>query len=229
MGGRRLGGGVTAVQSWAERTDTDRLTATHGAASWDTSRTHTPADCQQVLQYSTSATMAVRVPPMGETVNHKMLVMTALAAGVICARPVSAQGTVRCTSDSYGTMTTTRCSDGTRSTAERYGSMTTVRDNTGRRATLDTYGGMTTYRDNQGTRGTYDSYGGMTTYRDNRGTRGTFDTYGGTTTYRDNNGTRATYDSYGGTTTGRITTTMPPRSSSSSSSVNRYSPKPLWP
>jgi hypothetical protein len=69
----------------------------------------------------------------------------------------------------------------------------------------------------------------MTTYRDNRGTRGTFDTYGGTTTYRDNNGTRATYNSYGGTTTGRITTTMPPRSSSSSPSVNRYAPKPLWP
>ena len=90
--------------------------------------------------------MAVRVPPMGETVNHKMHVMTALAAGVISARPVSAQGTVRCTSDSYGTMTTTRCSDGTRSTAERYGSMTTVRDNTGRRATLDTYGGTTTGR-----------------------------------------------------------------------------------
>lgn len=147
---------------------------------------------------------------MGETVNHKMLLMTALVAGVVGARPASAQGTVRCTSDSYRTTTTTRCSDGTRSTSERYGSMTTIRDNTGRRATLDTYGGMTTYRDNQGTRGTYDSYGG-------------------TTTYRDNNGTRATYDSYGGTTTGRITTTMPPRSSSSSLSVNRYAPKPLWP
>jgi hypothetical protein len=35
---------------------------------------------------------------MGETVNHKMLVMTALVAGVVGARPASAQGTVRCTS-----------------------------------------------------------------------------------------------------------------------------------
>lgn len=114
------------------------------------------------------------------------LVPPLLAALVVVLAPAaaSAQGTVRCSSDTYGNSTYTRCSDGTRSTADRYGSTTYIRDNTGRRATIDTYGTGSYYRDNLGTRGTLDTYGTTSYYRDNRGTRATTTTYGTMSTTR---------------------------------------------
>ena len=97
--------------------------------------------------------------------------------------PLSAQtSTVRCTASTYGSTTSTRCSDGSRSTSEQIGSTVYTRDNQGNRSTLDQIGGTgssrtSTYRDNAGTRGTLDVYGNSATYRDNRGTRMTGETY----------------------------------------------------
>ncbi len=140
---------------------------------------------------------------------------------VAVATPVTAQETVRCTADSYGSTTYTRCSNGVRTTSERIGTTVYTRGNDCNRSTLEEIGGAAHYRSNSGVRGMVDSYGttssGSTSstsyYRDNTGRRATLDRYdspsGSTALYRDNQETRGTFDTYGTMTTGRITRPVP--------------------
>ena len=102
----------------------------------------------------------------------------------LAATDAAAQ-TTRCTTETIGQQTYTRCSDGYRSTSERIGSQIYTRDNRGTRGTTESIGSTLYYRDNTGTRATTERIGSMdyTTIRSNAGTGRVTEQRIGTTNY----------------------------------------------
>ncbi len=102
----------------------------------------------------------------------------------LAATDAAAQST-RCTTETIGQQTYTRCSDGYRSTSEQIGSQIYTRDNRGTRGTTESIGSTLYYRDNTGTRATTERIGSMdyTTIRSNAGTGRVTEQRIGTTNY----------------------------------------------
>jgi hypothetical protein len=96
-----------------------------------------------------------------------------LAALTLALTATDAAGqSTRCTTETIGQQTYTRCSDGYRSTSERIGSQIYTRDNRGTRGTTESIGSTLYYRDNTATRATTERIG-STDYRTIRSNAGT--------------------------------------------------------